>query len=70
MFESLIQNHPFLDGNTRTALAAADIHLRIHGYELGGDSEDHYRFIIELMAGGQLDWRAIHEWLRRHVEGT
>lgn len=37
LFESLIQNHPFLDGNKRIALGAADVHLRMNGYELGGD---------------------------------
>ena len=68
LFESIVQNHPFLDGNKRTALAAADVHLRINGLELAGDSMDHHRFIIGLMQDGDLDWRAIDSWLRRSVE--
>jgi death on curing protein len=68
LFESLVQNHPFLDGNKRTALAAADVHLRMNGLELGGDSIEHHRFIIDLMSAGALDWNAIDNWLRRTVE--
>lgn len=68
LFESIIQNHPFLDGNKRTALAAADVHLRMHGLELGGDSMRHYRFIIEIIEAGELDWRAFDSWLRENVE--
>lgn len=28
----------------------------LNGYELGGDSGVHYRFIVGLMDGGELDW--------------
>ncbi len=68
LFESLIQNHPFLDGNKRVALAAADVHLRLRGMELGGDSMDHHLFIIDLMESGDLDWKAVDSWLRENVE--
>lgn len=70
MLESIIQSHPFLDGNKRTALAAADVHLRMNGFELAGDSEAHYRFIIDLMDAGVLEWRAIDAWLRPNVESS
>ena len=70
LFESLIQNHPFLDGNKRTALAAADVHLRMNGLELGGGSSEHHKVIISLMELRDLDWRAIDDWLRRNVVGS
>ena len=70
LFESLIQNHPFLDGNKRTALSAADVHLRTNGLELAGESLEHHKFIIGLIELGDLDWRAIDDWLRRNVEGS
>ena len=70
LFESIVQNHPFLDGNKRTALAAADVHLRMNGLELAGDSMDHHRFIIGLMEDGDLDWRAIDSWLRRNAHSS
>ncbi len=68
LFESLIQGHPFLDGNKRTALLAADVHLRLNGLELAGDPDGHYAFIVGLLETGQLDWRAIEGWLRSNVE--
>jgi len=68
LFESLVQNHPFLDGNKRTALAAADVHLRMHGLELAGDSLEHHEVIITLMSEGDLDWKSIDTWLRQNVE--
>ena len=68
LFESIVQNHPFLDGNKRTALAAADVHLRMNGLELAGDSMDHHSLIVGLMDDGDLDWRAIDRWLRRNVQ--
>ena len=70
LLESLIQNHPFLDGNKRTAVAAADVHLRMHGFELGGDSMEHHRYLIRLMEAGDVDWKAIDTWLRDNVEKT
>ncbi len=68
LLESLIQSHPFLDGNKRTAVAAADVHLRMSSFELAGDSMDNYQFLIGLMEAGDLDWRAIDAWLRDNVE--
>jgi death-on-curing protein len=68
LLESIVQNHPFLDGNKRTAVAAADVHLRMNGLELGGDSAEHHQFIIGLMVAGDLDWKAIDAWLRSNVE--
>lgn len=67
LLESLVQNHPFLDGNKRTAVAAADVHLRMNGFELAGDSMDHHRLLIGLMKRGNLDWKAIDGWLRGNV---
>lgn len=67
LFESIVQIRPFLDGNRRTALAAADVHLRMNGLELAGESMNHHKFIIGLMEDGELDWRAIDSWLRRYV---
>ena len=68
LLESLVQNHPFLYANLRTAVAAADVHLRMNGFELAGDSMDHHRFLIGLMERGNVDWKAIDAWLRENVD--
>ena len=68
LLESLIQNHPFLDDNKRTAVAAADVHLRMNGLELAGDSTEHHRLLIGLIERGNVDRKAIDAWLRESVE--
>jgi death-on-curing protein len=70
LLESIVLIHPFVDGNKRTAVTAADVHLRMNGLELGGDSVKHHKFIIGLMEAGDLDWIAIDAWLRSNVESV
>ena len=67
LFESLLQNHPFVDGNKRTALGAADVHLRLNGFELSGDSMTHLDFIAVMMESGGVDRDGIDGWLRTNV---
>jgi len=68
LLESLIQGHPFLDGNKRTAVACADVHLRMNGYALGGDSIVHYQFLIGLLARHELSRDRLDAWLRDSIE--
>ncbi len=44
--ESLLINHPFVDGNKRTAFAACDVFLRINGLQLSPSDREIYRAII------------------------
>ena len=48
LWESLSQNHPFLDGNKRTAFACAYTFLAINGIEITADSESVYAFLMDL----------------------
>ena len=38
LMESLLINHPFMDGNKRTAFAACSVFLHINGQRIKGDS--------------------------------
>jgi death-on-curing protein len=38
--DSLINNHPFMDGNKRTGITAAGLFLRINGWKLIATSEE------------------------------
>ncbi len=40
LFHSLIFNHPFVDGNKRTATASAAMFLRVNGWELRTTNEE------------------------------
>src|ERR1022692_151584 len=44
LWESLAQNHPFIDGNKRAAFAATYTFLAINGARLTGDAEETYAF--------------------------
>src|SRR4030081_2591282 len=48
LWESLSQNHPFIDGNKRTAFAAAYTFLAINGVELQGSADETYACIARL----------------------
>ena len=44
--ESLLLNHPFMDGNKRTAFAACSVFLRINGQHIKADSNKLFMLII------------------------
>ncbi len=49
--ESLIINHPFVDGNKRTAFLAMLALLLEYGYELTADSDTTYSFVVAMAQG-------------------
>src|SRR6202050_5353890 len=48
LWESLAQNHPFIDGNKRTAFAATYTFLAINRARFTADSEETYTFVAAL----------------------
>jgi death-on-curing protein len=67
LWESLAQNHPFVDGNKRTAFAATYTFLVINGASLEVNAEEAYAFIADLYAKNQFSLEGLVPWLRRHV---
>lgn len=65
-FESLSQNHPFLDGNKRTAITATIIFLVCNGYEVSFSDIEAYDWLMGLYERNQLSRRAVDSWLRKH----
>ena len=68
LWESLAQNHPFIDGNKRTAFAATYTLLAINGAWLTADAEDAYVFISGLYENGAFRFDALVPWLRINVK--
>ncbi|MDT8405517.1 type II toxin-antitoxin system death-on-curing family toxin [Sulfuriflexus sp.] len=67
---SLAQNHPFVDGNKRTAITAAGLFLRQNGWQLETGNEELERFTLRVVNEG-LDLNVCAEWLEHrsiHVE--
>ncbi len=67
MFESLLMNHPFIDGNKRVAFFATDVFLRLNGWYLEVDAEQDHRELIELLETGRADYDHLLPWIREHV---
>ncbi len=67
LWESLAQNHPFLDGNKRTAFAATYTFLAINGAPLRASSDEAYGFIADLYERGAFNFQALVVWLRAHT---
>ncbi|MFM7450174.1 MAG: type II toxin-antitoxin system death-on-curing family toxin [Leptolyngbyaceae cyanobacterium] len=45
----LVMNHPFIDGNKRTAFAVMDTFLRINGYRLTLTDEQAYNLVLQVV---------------------
>jgi death on curing protein len=67
LWESLAQNHPFIDGNKRTAFAAMYTFLAINGARLAADALETYGFIAALYDANQFSFDKLVPWLRSHV---
>ena len=67
LWESLAQNHPFIDGNKRTAFAVTYTFLVINGGALQADPGETYDFIAGLYEAGGFSFEALTAWLRRMV---
>ena len=62
----LARNHPFVDGNKRTAAVACEVFIMLNSAEL--DAEDHELYPLYLgLAEGSLDEASFAEWLRPRI---
>jgi death on curing protein len=67
LWESLSQNHPFIDGNKRTAFATVYTFLAINGARWMADAQSTEAFLLGLYAKGNLDFGHLNQWLRDNV---
>jgi death on curing protein len=70
LWESLAQNHAFIDGNKRVAFAAMYTFLAINGVRLTPDPDPTYAFIASLYDANQFSLEKIVPWLRSHSART
>jgi death-on-curing protein len=70
LFESLIMNHPFIDGNKRVAFFTTDVFLRMNGYRLEVDASKAHRFLIGLLENNRCNYDQLLSWIREHVVRT
>lgn len=59
------RNHPFIDGNKRTGFVAAELFLRLNGYQLIADDASCVLTMLDV-AAGEISEEAFATWLRTH----
>lgn len=66
---SLIQNHPFIDGNKRIGHAAMETFLILNGFEIDAAVDEQEQVILTI-ASGNMKRDGFAVWLRAHVVET
>jgi death on curing protein len=67
LFESLLMNHAFIDGNKRVAFFATDIFLRLNGWKLKVEPNAAHAFLIGLLERKECDFEHLLPWVRNSL---
>ena len=67
LWESLSQNHSFIDGNKRAAVTVTAAFLKINGYLLKFEDLEAFSFLSGLYETGRMRFEELDRWLREHV---
>lgn len=70
LWESFMQNHPFIDGNKRVALAVMDTFLGVNAIDTTFTPDEFIDFIYDLFDRGEVNFENLDAWLRGHVEAV
>src|SRR5438552_2737487 len=63
---SIVQGHPFVDGNKRTGHAAMATFLHLNGADIDATIDQQEQIILAL-ASGRMNRQEFAEWLNQHV---
>ena len=63
----IARNHPFVDGNKRTALVAARTFLLLNGVNLEANQDEKYLTFLQL-AQGTLAEEQLADWIRKRIQ--
>jgi death-on-curing protein len=67
LMQSLIRNHPFVDGNKRTALTATGLFLELNGYMLTANNDEAASIALQA-AVGEIDVAAMAVWIENYSQ--
>lgn len=68
LWESFSQNHPFMDGNKRTAFAVMYTFLAVNGVALTADEAAVMKFLMPLYGRSAVSFNKLETWLRKNTE--
>ncbi len=63
---SLVNGHPFVDGNKRVAHAAMEVFLGLNGYEVRASVEEQERVMLRV-ATGEMEREELVMWIEGHM---
>ncbi|WP_114793025.1 type II toxin-antitoxin system death-on-curing family toxin [Niabella yanshanensis] len=69
LYESLVANHPFIDGNKRTGFLAMVALIEYYGFLLIASEDEAYDFTIKVSTG-QVAFDDIVKWLKENSSAT
>ena len=67
LMESLFNNHPFVDGNKRTATASTEVFLNLNGYYIDCDDFEAYEFFMDIFSERAVRFANLLPWLEDHL---
>ena len=67
LMESLINNHPFVDGNKRTGITCAVLFLQQNGISFAAKNADLEKFTLRV-ASSKAERSEIAQWLKKHSQ--
>lgn len=70
MFESLLINHAFIDGNKRVAFFATDVFLRLNGSKLVVAADKGEEFIHGMLERNDCSFDTILRWIRSSIRDS
>jgi len=62
----IARNHPYVDGNKRTAYVVCRTFLLINGWDIVGPLSERYPIFLGL-AAGEIDEPQLTDWIRSHA---
>jgi death-on-curing protein len=68
IWESLSQNHPFIDGNKRTAFAVTYTFLLINNILVTADTGQIWQFLNRNYETGQMRYDVLYAWLQENTQ--
>jgi len=67
LLESLVNNHPFVDGNKRVGFAAAHVFLLVNGFDLDVSGKAAFGFVMKTMSEGKFRFALLRDWISAHL---
>lgn len=67
LIESIVTNHPFIDGNKRTGYVLMRLYLMERGLDISANQAEKYEFVIAI-ASGDFTFTEIVDWIDQHAD--